>query len=205
MTPKDNSTLRYKVTLRRQAITLLAERGVAAPVVMETHGGMGVIYDQCYAHLEQGVVFEKSADKAARLGRQRPTWAVYEADCIPTLAAGVGGHLTIDLLDTDPWGCCWDAVEAFFSSDRPFAPLLAVAIFDGVRENLEMGTGWKVRALQSAIERHGNDLHPIYLDVCRELLTEKAARAGYSLSFFSGFYAGRRGKLTHCLGLLERG
>lgn len=205
MAQKDNSSLRHKVALRLKAQAMLAERGIDNPVVMETHGGMGVIFDQCYAHLTEGVVMEKNAEKAARLGKQRPTWAVYETDCIQALAGGVGAHLAIDLLDTDPYGCCWDVIDAFFTSERPFAQVMAIAIFDGVRENLEMGTGWKVKALQPAIEKHGNDLHPIYIDVCAELLTDKAAKAGYTVTFFNGFYAGRRGKLTHCLGILERG
>lgn len=204
MPQKDNSSLDHKVALRRHALKVLAEAGVDTPVVCETHGGQGVIFDACYAHLTQGMVMERDPEKCAKLGKQRPSWAVYETDCETALEAGVGAHLTFDLLDCDPYGSPWDTIEGFFTSERPFAPRMVVAVHDGLRENLEMGVGWKTRALHQVIERRGNDLHPIYLEVCRELIEEHAARASYTLAHFAGLYSGKRGKLTHYLAILEQ-
>src|SRR5690349_14586889 len=108
----DNSTFKKKRALRLKALELLAELGIPQPAVMETHGGAGTLWNACYSTLPRGVVMEKDASKAARLGKQRATWAVYECDCVEALAAGVGAHLSIDLLDCDPYGECWNALDA---------------------------------------------------------------------------------------------
>lgn len=79
---RDNSTGKQKIALRR----LMLKQMTAEPVVMETHGGVGQVWASVYAHISQGVVFEKNEEKAAHLARQRPTWAVYEADCIKALS-----------------------------------------------------------------------------------------------------------------------
>lgn len=198
---QDNATLNEKTQLRRAALKLLAESGIE-PVICETHGGNGVLFDACYAHLTRGVVFEKDARKAATLGKQRPTWAVYEADCEMALAAGVGAHLTVTLLDIDPYGSPWEALDGFFGSARPFAPAMLVVVNDGLREALEMKHAWQIHALRPMVERHGNDLYPIYLEICREMLETKAALAGYAVRRFHGYYCGKRGKMTHYLSVL---
>ena len=108
---RDNSTFPQKVALRQEALRLL----YASPVIMETHGGVGKLFDAVYAHVERGIVFEKDADKTAVLGKQRPSWAVYEADCVTALQEGVGGHLAVNFLDIDPYGECWPVVDAFFA------------------------------------------------------------------------------------------
>jgi hypothetical protein len=201
---KDNSTYAYKVALRREALARLADLGVTQPVVMETHGGAGALFNRLYAHLEQGVVFEKDSTKSAKLGKQRPTWAVYEADCIEALKAGVGAHLTIDLLDVDPYGQAWDVIEAFFTSVRPWAKVMAVAVNDGLRQKLALGGAWAVGTMQRVVEKYGNDLHPVYLEVCADLMEEKAAYAGYRVSHFAGYHCGDKLALTHYLAILER-
>lgn len=200
----DNGTYPQKVALRQHALERLAEAGIETPIILETHGGSGQLFKACYPHLHVGVVFEKDAQKAARLARQRPTWAVYECDCLTALAGGVGAHLAIDLLDVDPYGSPFEVLEAFFTSTRPFAPLMAVAVNDGLRQKVTMGGAWTVHALREAVERHGNDLHPIYLEVCGEILTEIVSHAGYRVEHFSGYYAGRGGAITHYLALLRR-
>lgn len=43
---KDNSTFDRKAALRTRALALLEK-----PIVMETHGGYGKIYQRCYRHL----------------------------------------------------------------------------------------------------------------------------------------------------------
>ena len=201
---KDNSTFPYKVALRTQALARLAACGIDAPVVMETHGGTGALFAACYPHLERGVVFEKDARKSARLGKQRPTWAVYEGDCVAALKAGVGGHLAVDLLDVDPYGEPWPVLDAFFTSPRPFAPVLAIAVNDGLRQSLGLGRAWDVGSLTCMVEKYGNDLHPVYLEICAELMTSKAASAGYRVEHFAGYYCGANSAITHYLALLVR-
>lgn len=201
---KDNQTFRHKKALRLKALAMLAERGVEQPVVMETHGGAGALWNACYPTLTQGVVFEQEPAKAARLAKQRPTWAVYEADCVEALRGGVGRHWTVELLDADPYGECWPALEAFFSSERPFAQRMMLVVNDGLRQTLALQRAWATTSLQGAVARHGNDLHPIYLEICEELVNEKVAAAGYRVDHFGGYFCGVHQNMTHFLAVLER-
>jgi hypothetical protein len=201
---KDNGSFEEKAALRRQAVDILAGWGVDAPLVMETHGGNGALFDACYAHVEEGVVFEKDALKTATLGKQRPTWAVYEADCVTALELGVGKHWVIDLLDVDPYGAPWDVLRGFFESERPLAERMVVVVNDGLRQKLASGSGWEVKALEGMVMKYGNDLHPIYLDICKELLGEVVANAGYRLERFHGYYCGHSLAMTHYLGVLVK-
>lgn len=197
----DNSTYKEKVKLRKEALKRL---GIDQPAVMETHGGMGVLFDACYAHIERCVVFEKQTDKVDRLALQRPTWAVYEANCETALQTGAGAHLTIDLLDVDPYGECWPVIEAFFGSSRPFADRMIAVVNDGLRQSLSMGKAWSVGSLRGVVEKFGNDLHPVYLDVCHYLMKEKAALAGYEVEHFGGYYCGIHKANTHFMAVLKR-
>jgi len=198
---RDNSTKREKLALRK----LMMRQIDGAPVVMETHGGVGQIWASCYAHLARGVVFEKDAEKAAILAQQRPTWAVYEADCVSSLAGGAGDHLVVDVLDVDPYGQPWPTIEAFFSSERPRAACLWVVVQDGLKQKIKAGGAWAVKSLAGIVKRFGNDLLDRYIDVCRILLEEHASQAGYSLARFSGYYCGASGAMTHYLARLEIG
>lgn len=197
---QDNSTFPAKIELRR-----LALQQVTNPVVMETHGGYGELYDACYyGVVETGVVFEREFARAAFLARQRPAWAVYEGECQLALAAGVGSHLTVNLLDVDPYGSAWDAIPAFFNSPRPFADRMALVVNDGLRYGVKLGKSWQVKTLQPLVERFGNDLWDKYLDVCGIMLQEAIQPAGYSVRFFDGYYAGIGKKMTHFLAILEK-
>jgi len=192
---RDNSTCIKKMALRRRAVAMLDN-----PVVMETHGGAGKLFLACYTHVENGVVFEKNPEKSAVLGKQRPTWAVYEADCVHALSANCGAHLDVNLLDLDPYGEPWSAITAFFESDRPRSDKLVVVVNDGLRQAIRMGRA----CLTDVVARYGNDIHGKYLDVCAELLQEKAAQAGYSLRNFAGYYCGHASQMTHYIGVLTR-
>lgn len=176
-----------------------------APVIMETHGGYGDVFKACYQNIGAGVVFEKNPQKADRLGLQRPTWAVYEADCIEAIKAGVGGHLGVNVLDVDPYGDPWPAIEAFFASERPFPDRCFVVVNDGLRQKVRGNGAWNVGTLQGIVREHGNNLHSIYLDVCRELMKRKASKAGYNLTRWAGYYCGHSKQITHYLAELERG
>jgi hypothetical protein len=201
---KDNQTFRHKKALRLKALEMLAARGITQPVVMETHGGAGVLWNACYPTLAQGVVFEQEPGKVARLAKQRPTWAVYEADCVSALRGGAGAHLAVELLDVDPYGECWPTLEAYFSSTRPLPPVMVLVVNDGLRQTLALQRAWATASMQGAVGRHGNDLHPIYLEVCEELVNEKVAAAGYRVNHFAGYYCGVHQNMTHFLALLER-
>lgn len=204
MAQLDNSTYHHKVALRRKALEILQERGIDAPVVLESHGGKGELWKAVYPYLTQGIVFEKDPQKSAHLGKQRPTWSVYEADCEQALAAGVGAHLTIDLLDVDPYGSPWNVLDSFFESERPFAPFMVIAVNDGLRQKITVGGAWSVKRLADVVAKYGNDLHSQYLSICRELMEETVSAAGYRVTFFSGYYAGNKNAMTHYLATVRK-
>lgn len=219
---KDNSILRRKVELRRLGLDLLVhpEKFVPAesafglmdadtapntitPVVMETHGGYGRIYLDCYAGIADGVVFETDENKVLLLAEQRPTWAVYQANCELAIRGGAGAHLPVNLLDVDPYGDPWVTIDAFFRSERPRPDRMVVVVNDGLRQKLKMNGGWSTHSLAGMVDRRGNDaLYDDYLDVCRDLMEQKAALADYHLDSFTGYYCGHARQMTHYLALL---
>ena len=201
-TPRhDNITWQDKVALRLNALRLID----GEPVICETHGGQGDIYAAAYTHVRSGIVFEKDPSKATFLARQRPSWAVYEADCVRALGQGAGRHLTFNLLDLDPYDSCWEAMEAFFGSKRPFADRMVVAVNDGLRHHLRGGGGWHVHVMEPFAERYGNhNLFAHYLQIAEELTGELVAKAGYQTAFFDGYHTGVEKKMTHFLAVLEK-
>jgi len=191
---KDNSTGPQKVALRREALRAMT----VPPVVMETHGGAGHLWRQCYSHVRDGIVFEQQPAKTAILAHQRPTWSVYEGDCIGALEAGAGRHLAVTFLDVDPYGEPWPVLEAFFTSERPRVPELQVVVNDGLRLRMALAGGaWSTDSLAPLVARYGNDLHDTYLACCEEFLAELSARAGYTLALFTGYYCGHNQAMTH--------
>lgn len=205
---KDNGGLAEKMRLRRRALHVLREEG-AALVILETHGGMGVVYQHLYREAARGIVFEKDAHKAEALARQRPTWAVYEGDCVIGLAEGAGRLQVPTFVDIDPYGDPWPILDALLPDPAQGpaylqADQVVVVVNDGLRQKVKMGGAWTAGSLKNAVRRHGNDLHKKYLQVCEEMLTEKAARAGYALRRFEGFYGGHAQQMTHYYGLLNR-
>ena len=197
MPQKDNSTYTKKVALRRKALRFLPD-----PVVLETHGGEGKLFLACYTQIGRGVVIEKNPEKTAVLGKQRPTWAVYEGDCVACLKAGAGAHLPVNLLDLDPYGEPWPVMDAFFESERPHPETLVIVVNDGLRRKLRIGA-WNVESMRGMVERYGNKLDRNYLDICGEMIQEKAAQAGYRLDRFAGYYCGHAGQMTHYLAVLK--
>lgn len=198
----DNSTFDQKIMLRQTAVRAL--NGVT-PVVMETHGGIGDVFGTVYRDVVDGVVFEKDSSRTAVLAHQRPSWAVYEADCVPALQLGAGGHLCVNLLDVDPYGDPWPAIQAFMVSRRPFADSMVVVVNDGLRQKVRGGGSWDSGTLAPVVERWGNDLWGRYLEACEWLMGEAAQAAGYRVVFFDGYYTGVEKKMTHYLAVLNRG
>lgn len=191
---RDHSAPELKIELRRMVLERI---DAPAPVVLESHGGVGRIWADVYAGLPFGFVFEVDETKAAILARQRPTWAVYEADVEVALAAGACGWLPVDVLDVDPYGSPWATIGGFLESDREFAPAMWIVVQDGLRVAIRSGGAWRTDDLVPLVERYGNDLYDVYLDASRELLEHKAIRAGYRLDRFAGYYCGYQGTMTH--------
>lgn len=200
---RDNTTLAAKAGLRRVMLRKMREAGVV-PVVVEAYGGSGEIFIECYASVLSGVVFDKKLERATLLAVQRPTWAVYCNECVAALAGGVGAHLVATVLDLDPYGDPWPAIHAFFESERPRADKLYVVVNDGLRTGVRVGGTWHTATLQPAVEVFGNNLHPVYLEVCRWLLERTAAGVGYGVTAFAGYYCGHSKQMTHYLAVLER-
>jgi len=195
----DNSTFELKRALRRRALTWVPD-----PVVMETHGGYGRLYSACYRAVPVGVVFEMDEKKATALAKQRPTWAVYQGDCVKALAEGAGSFLTVNVLDLDPYGEPWPALDAFLISERPRAETLVIVVNDGLRQKIQMGGAWQVESLGEAVQQFGADLFDVYLSVCRWLVEQKAAMTGYAVGRFVGYYCGRQGHMNHYAALLSK-
>lgn len=197
---KDNSTLRRKVALRRAALADMDE----IPVILETHGGYGRIWERCYAHVQAGCVFETDPKKTVALAQQRPTWAVYESDCVKALQAGAGAHLTINYLDVDPYGEPWPVFDAFFQRERPRAETLHVVVNDGLRQKVQVGGAWSCESLKDVVMRYGNNLYESYLEVAQILLQEKAAQCGYSMTHWAGYHCGHQGQMSHYRAIFTR-
>ncbi len=171
------------------------------PIICETHGGTGRLWQACYSHIERGIVFEKAESKVAVLAKQRPMWSVYQCDVVPALEAGFGSHLEVNFLDVDPYGDPHPVIDAFLASERPRPEKLCLAVNDGLRNKLRLTGGWDAESVKHKVAKYGNGLARVYLEVCEEMLKEKAAQAGYDLSRFWGYYA--TADLTHYAAVLS--
>jgi len=174
-------------------------RGWPAAVVLETNGGAGRLFEECYrpADVTAGAVFEKEPAKAEMLARQRPTWAVYEADCIAALAAGAAGHLVFNFIDVDPYGAAFPVIEAALSHPKRLADRIRLVVNDGLRQKVQLGGAWSVDCLADIVAEFGNNLYPVYLDVAKEKTRRLARAAGFELVEWSGYYCGHAGGMTH--------
>lgn len=187
--------------LRLSALKELTE----PPVILETYGGTGKLFDACYSAFRLGVVLEADPSKADKLAIQRPTWRVYEADSEKAVAAGIASDLLINLLDCDPYGQPWRVLEAFFTSERERPKRLVVVVNDGLRQKLQVGSGWSVESMQDAVREYGTSaLFANYLAICKDKLRTLAAQAGYDLSRWTGYYCGAHSAMTHYAAVFNR-
>jgi len=195
---KDNSTFEQKVDDRLRVLGRLNSE----PVVCETHGGFGRLFTRVYHDVSRGIVFDKDAAKADALSVQRPTWRVYHGDAQVWLAAGVGRDLSANIIDIDPYGSPWECLDAYLASRRVDRELWIVAN-DGLRQSLMLGIGWHVGVLAPVVQRRGNNLFSVYLDVCEEMLADRAKKASAKLARFSGYYCGHGKRMTHWIAMLR--
>ena len=175
--------------------------------ILETHGGKGKIFLNCYSAFRQGAVFEKDEAKSDVLADQRPGWAVYQNDCVPAIAAGVGFQFAPNFFDLDPYGECWPVMDAVFAgmATRPKPARVAFVVNDGLRQKLAMKAGWSVGSLAATVKKFGNDcMYEKYLEICKDMVKEKAGQAGYRLSRWVGYYCGHAGQMTHFAAILDR-
>jgi len=172
---------------------------------METHGGVGVLFNRCYRGFEHGVVFEKDRDKVRRLASQRPTWSVYETDCVIGISNGIGEHLAVNYFDLDPWGSPWDTIAAIFDRWKYFPSKFAMAITDGQRRIAKINSAWHVEQLRPFVACYGNEqIYENYVEICAEHLTSRAASRGYAITKWTGYYCGYAKQMTHFGAVLER-
>lgn len=200
---KDNSTGDRKIGLR---INALMASGLADVPVLETHGGEGRIWRSCWSGLP-GVVFEKDPRKVDILTQQRPTWAVYQGDCIKALRAGVASWVPFGILDLDPYGSPWEVCEAFFLTERELAGRMLVTVNDGLKQKLQINGGWDIKCdtVQWAVRRFGaNAMYPRYLEIAQQMLAHVSSPAGYKVTAWTGYYTGAGRNMTHYAAILER-
>jgi hypothetical protein len=201
MQKQDNSTFIEKTRLRK-AMLKMADN----PIICETHGGYGAIYSKCYKHIMQGIVFETKNEKANHLAHQRPTWAVYQSDCVPLLDAGIGNHLEINVFDVDPYGDSWPVIESIFNSlsdNRPRPDRVFIVVNDGMRHKINLGGAWSTGSLSEAVRVFGNNLGEHYIEVCKFLMQARATSADYQIVNFHGYYCGSGQRMTHFLAICE--
>lgn len=196
---QDNSTLNKKVALRK---IVLAE--VDSPIILETHGGVGEIYKRCYGAIPHGMVCEQDRELLAILARQRPTWRVYGGDSSELLQAGLAADVPFNVIDLDPYGELWPTLDGYFQSDRLRPDVLHIVVNDGLRQKVQVSGAWRTNSLKAIVQRLGNNLYDCYLEVCQELIKEKAASAGFTLSRFRGYYCGKGKGMTHWYAVLQR-
>jgi hypothetical protein len=190
-----------KAALRARALLELAGE---TPVVMETNGGEGVMFNRVYSAIADGIVFEKDRRKVRVLAHQRPEWSVWCVDNVRAIRAGVGDHLTVNFLDVDPYGEPWTILDAFFESKRPRPRRLVVAVNDGLRQKLRTDA-WECRVVRPYLTRYGNSgIFRNYLAIARDMLAERAAKAAYEIRRWNGYYTGEKLSMTHYAAVLER-
>jgi hypothetical protein len=81
---------------------------------------------------------------------------------------------------------------------------MAVVVNDGLRQKMRYGGSWQSGLMRKVVSIFGNDLFGQYDAVCRMLMIEKAAQAGYRLDGWTCYYTGHAAQMTHYLALLSR-
>ncbi len=193
----DNAAGDHKASLRARSLLVLQK--FAEPVILETHGGWGKLYAACYTHIKTGMVCENKPDRADKLLKQRGhKWGVFECDCEKALKLGLGSHLPVNFLDVDPYGDPWPAIDGFLESKRTLPPQLMIVVNDGLRQLAQRQRGWTSKTLEPLVKKYGNtDLFGRWLEISKEMMTERAVKAGYRLDQWVGYYPERNDYGSH--------
>lgn len=180
-------------------------RGEVAPVVMEMYAGVGGIWSQVYSDVPYGIAIENDESKVAILAEQRPTWSVYQADCVGTVRLGLGRHAQVNYVDIDPYGEAWSAINALFESDREWPDPLVVVVNDGSRYILRLNRGWSVTVFEEMVATYGNGLDRKYVElVVPDFFARRAATCGYVIDQWTCYSCGELQQVTHFAALLRR-
>lgn len=198
--PLDNSTLPEKARLRNQVLSKTRPK----PMVLESHGGYGRIYERTWYKAGAGIVIEKDPIKADHLARQRPNWAVFQGDCEKAIAAGLGRSTPFDIIDLDPYGQPFSVLDALALPGRVFPDEWHLVVNDGTRQATMRGVSWHMESLAVQVRKYGTNLYPIYLDVARECVEQFAAKIGFELAGWHGYYTGTNQMMTHYWAVMRR-
>lgn len=191
----------YKVTLRKKLL-----REFEHPVVLESCGGYGKMYELCFRQVQHGIVIEKDPKKTGYLARQRPTWSVYECDGVYALRVGAGSHLPVNYFDIDPYGDPWDFIEALFGGWGNNLPVKwGLVVQDGLRQYLNYGGGWKSKSMEDFIGIYGNQgVREHYKEICLEKLTKMVEAVGHEIVKWTSYYCGHLNFQTHYAAVITK-
>jgi len=196
---KDNGSKFIKQAMRAK---LLAK--IDSPRILEAYGGKGELGKALYLQYP-GVVFEQDGGKAQYLAEQRPSWAVYDGDCVKAMAAGIGFHLRPNFLDFDPYGSPWPAIRAAFTQKNNLDDFVGVVVNDGLRRFAMLGRAWKSIDLAEYAKKLGNQgVHKQWFAVVRDIFNCVVGDAGFSVREWAIKSAGAGGQMTHYAAIIER-
>lgn len=183
MAQQDNSTIIEKVRLRRRVL----ERCPAPPVVLETHGGFGRIYERTWFKAFRGVVIEKDDRKVEHLCRQRPRWAVYQGNSELVLEHGLARTTAFDVIDLDPYGQPFGVLAALSLPGRVFPDTWHLVVNDGGRQAAKRGQSWTIPGMTVAVAKFGRDgVYVNYLEAVKLIVDNFAAKIGFEVSHWEG-------------------
>lgn len=198
---RDHTEWALKVQLRQW---LTAQLGLADPVVLETHGGEGRLW-QAGPRWARGLVLEKDPARCAVLERQRPAgWDVVCGNSASLLLRGYAAQQAFDLVDIDPHRQPWPTLDAYFTSQRCYAPRLGLVVTDSLRQCVRYNGGTRIHGLLPYVARYGRHVHRFYLEVCKERLGDLIAPLGYQVTAWQGQYGGVIKTMTYVAYVLER-
>ena len=201
MPKKDNGGFARKAALRLHVV-----KSLRPAMILETHGGLGKLYQSCYEWLGAGgVVFETDARKSPVLARQRPTWRVYETAADVAIANGVVADVPFDLVDLDPYGDPWSTLIPFFERHRVWPETLGVVVNDGnCTGKVRLSGGWDQESIAPMARKWGRDLFEYYIDACAWYLQELAGPVGYTVTNWAGYKTGYNANMAHYAAILTR-
>ncbi|HEY9764651.1 MAG TPA: hypothetical protein V6D07_19140 [Trichocoleus sp.] len=203
---RDNSAAAFKVELRNTAMQETLD-----PLILETHGGEGLMFTHCYAKAKRpGWVCEKDGNKCSELVRQRPDWHVFECESEALLEGCPTAFKGVNFVDIDPWGNPWEHMQALFVPERRLADRLQLVVHDGCRRFLAISKGggrdqrWRQGFFLMLSQRYGTNLRDDYLEICQVSVAELAKKCGYRMAGWAGQYTGHDSHSTHYWATLLR-
>lgn len=177
-----------KVSLR-----LNLRQHIPQPYIIELYGGKGLMYTHCWNDT-QGVVFEKDPKLIDTLATVRPSWRVYQGDTVKALQAGVCSSVIPQhvILDCDPFGSPWPAIEAYIRALIVPPIVLGLAVTDGAIQKVQLTGGWDVDGWSPHVLKYGNDIYDRYLFFSKMRLEALLKPQGYTLISWHGVYGDRK-------------